>query len=208
MKINLVLLGLLLSGSVFATDTVYISGVKHQMSLADFQQASTDKPQLFQAHYTSTLNVDGAYDNQVVNFAVTAKVTGLGYRNYDGRYYCGDYNQYPARPEWAEKCAASRLTGGVRSPNYYGKLDYVAEISVSCSGTEVGTALDSKNIRYTSWDLHDADDGVRDVTLWVDRTMTISSECQQLQIDIKGPRDSSLWVIEDIDLSVILAEPF
>ncbi|WDE05399.1 hypothetical protein SG34_000150 [Thalassomonas viridans] len=208
MKFYQVLAGLVFSSSVFAVDTVSITGVKHQMSLADFRQGSTDSPQLYQAHYTSTVNVDGAYDNQVVNFAITAKVTGLGYRNYDGRYYCGDYNQYPARPEWAEKCAASRLTGGVRSPNYYGKLDYIAEISVSCSGLEVGTALDSKNTRFSSWDQHDADDGVRDVTLWIDRTMTISSACQQLQIDIKGPRDTSLWVIEDIDLSIILAEPF
>ncbi|WDE05398.1 hypothetical protein SG34_000145 [Thalassomonas viridans] len=159
------LTGLILLCSLFLSqpcqafaDAVYISGIKHTLTLADFQHSGED--------YLANINVIGD-SGQNLLFDVDAVVIGDGYQ--EEKEVCFTY--HPDDPP----CSESYIRNA---------FSFAVDLQVSCSGINIGMDMDNKNERlrpgervsYTR----------REVKLMVSKELITGGNCRQLQVTVKG----------------------
>lgn len=155
----ILLCSLFLSQHVLAfADAVYISGIKHTLTSADFQRSGDD--------YIAHIDVIGDTGQNLL-FDVDAVVIGDGYQ--EEKEVC--FNYHPDEPP----CSESYIRNA---------FNYAVDLQVTCSGINIGMDMDNKNERLRPGE--QVNFTRREVKLMVSKELATGGNCQQLQVQVKG----------------------
>ncbi len=181
-KFFLFTITLFFSMTIFAVEVTYISGVKYNLSMNDFQNVGENR-------YTAIVDISGD-DGQPIIFDVDADVEGEG--------YIASSVISPVCIQWGQDGSCLQY-----EDFYIIDFRYQIDAKITCSGLPVGSSMSNKNeiIENKTGQINDKR---RSIALNIGQTHSFGGECRQLQIEIEG----DVGEIEKINMQILLVSEF